>query len=104
MNRPWCFAACLLPLLVTGCQYLAPPEPVGYPHLLWGNPSGAKADGGDRNNFLMEKTYFALSYNDSKGTPNWVSWRLVEDDLGKTNRNNQQFRADDDLPSGFRKV
>src|SRR5436309_2701224 len=62
------------------------PPPVasadGYPHLKMGNPSGAKDDGTDRDNFLMKKEFFALSYNTSKGTPNWVSWRLVKDDLG----------------------
>ncbi len=86
-----------------------PPTPPGqssnaYPHLRWGNPSGATKDESNRDNYLMEKPYFALSYNDAKGTPNWVSWRLVRDDLGHTPRNNQQFRADDDLPAGFKKV
>src|SRR2546430_1413772 len=49
-----------------------------YPHLKMGNPS--KADEA-KDNYLMKKEFFALSYNDGKGTPNWVSWRLVKDDF-----------------------
>ena len=30
----------------------------------------------------MVKPYFAMSYNDSTGTPNWVSWRVTAADLG----------------------
>ena len=75
-----------------------------YPHLRWGNPSGATADPGNRDNFLMEKKYYALSYNDAKGTPNWVSWRLAKEDLGGASREGLQFQPDDDLPAGFKKV
>jgi endonuclease G len=51
----------------------------------------------------MRKEYFALSYDDDKGTPNWVSWRLVKDDLGHALRPDV-FLPDDDLPPGFTKV
>ena len=94
--------ACLLPLFLTGCPDLAPPQAVGYPHLRWGNPSGAKKDGSDRNNYLMEKPYFALSYDDAKGTPNWVSWRVVKEDLGDAKR--FPFVPDPDLPPGFKRI
>ena len=70
-----------------------------YAHLKMGNPSQAKADVSQKDNFLMEKDYFALSYNNSKGTPNWVSWRLVKTDLGSAPR--FQFHPDEDLPNGF---
>jgi endonuclease G len=72
------------------------------PHLKMGNPSGATADQSDKDNFLMEKDYFALSYNDSKGTPNWVSWQLTKDDLGNAPR--KPFYPDKDLPAGFKQV
>jgi len=72
------------------------------PHLKMGNPSGATSDQSDKDNFLMEKDYFALSYNDSKGTPNWVSWQLTKDDLGTAPR--KPFYPDKDLPEGFKKV
>ncbi len=80
------------------------PEEAGYPHLRWGNPSGATADVGNRDNFLMEKKYYALSYNNTKGTPNWVSWRVVKEDLGGASREGLVFQPDDDLPPGFKKV
>ena len=56
------------------------------PHLTMGNPSNATSDTSQKDNFLMEKPYFALSYNDGKGTPNWASWRLTEADLGAAPR------------------
>jgi len=30
--------------------------------------------------------YFALRYNNDKGTPNWVSWRATKEDLGDARR------------------
>ena len=72
------------------------------PHLKMGNPSGATTDLGNKNNFLMEKEYFALAYNNGNGTPNWVSWRLVKTDLGSAQR--MPFHPDEDLPTGFKVV
>src|SRR4051812_37001003 len=51
-------------------------------HLLLGNPSKATADETNKDNFLMKKEFFALSYNNKKGTPNWVSWVLTKDTIG----------------------
>ncbi len=87
-----------------------PPEPNGPAepraetsiHLTMGNPSGATADEGQPDNYLMRKPYFALSYNNSKGTPNWVSWRVRESDLGNAPR--VEFYPDPDLPRGFKHV
>src|SRR4051812_7503211 len=55
-------------------------------NVLLGNPSGATSDPNDLANFLMIKPYFALAYNDTIGTPNWVSWRLTRWDLGEAPR------------------
>jgi endonuclease G, mitochondrial len=73
-----------------------------YPHLSMGNPSGATEDEGDSNNYLMAKPYFALSYNNAKGTPNWVSWHLCQEDLGSAKR--MPFYPDETLPRGFNRV
>ena len=73
-----------------------------YPHLFLGNPSGATADEGNSNNYLMAKPYFALSYNNSKGTPNWVSWHLSYEDIGSAKR--VPFYPDETLPDGFDRV
>lgn len=69
-------------------------------HLTLGNPS----DAADReDNFLMVKVQYALSYNNSKGGPNWVSWHLEKGDLGRQDRSNA-FRPDDTLPDDFTRV
>lgn len=73
-----------------------------YPHLKMGNPSRATADESNKTNFLMKKKFFALSYNNDNGTPNWVSWRLTADDLGNAPR--KPFRPDPDLPAGFVRI
>jgi endonuclease G len=70
------------------------------PHLLLGNPSGATPDQGNRANYLMVKPYYALSYNDTSGTPNWVSWRVIQNDLGEAPRK-PTFDPDAELPSSF---
>jgi endonuclease G len=71
---------------------------VSTPNLLLGNPSDAGSY--DRNNYLLVKPYFVLSYNNDKGTPNWVSWQVTEADLGDAPRK-QVFDPDDSLPPGF---
>ena len=71
--------------------------------LLMGNPSQASPDPSQKDNFLMNKEFFALSYNNSKGTPNWVSWHLTKEDFGDAPRK-RQFDPDDTLPSGFTKI
>jgi endonuclease G len=73
-----------------------------YPHLVMGNPSNATENSGEKNNFLMKKKYFAISYNNSKGTPNWVSWRLTEKETGSAKR--FSFHPDDELPEGFKQI
>lgn len=72
-------------------------------HLTLGNPSGATASARDKNNFLLVKPQFALSYNDERGAPNWVSWHLQKSDVGKAKRKNN-FHPEPDLPSGFKRV
>ena len=120
MNRAqWRLVAWVLPLLLLLALWYfyglptAPPAPQpgsqppgqgpdSYVQLRWGNPSGAREDLADRDNYLMKKKYFALSYNNSKGTPNWVSWRVVKEDLGKVPR--FPFLPDPDLPEGFHRI
>jgi endonuclease G len=67
-----------------------------------GNPSGAAAEAKAADNYLLEKPYYALSYNNGKGTPNWVSWRLAAEDIGSAPR--VDFYPDDELPADFEHV
>lgn len=72
-------------------------------HLLLGNPSGATASVDNPDNYLMIKPQYALSYNNSKGTPNWVSWQLNQSWFGTADRQNN-FRPDSTLPANFLRV
>ena len=48
----------------------------------------------------MFKPQYSLSYNRSKGTANWVAWRLDTSWLGSAERQDD-FRLDPDLPAGW---
>ncbi|MBC7552466.1 MAG: DNA/RNA non-specific endonuclease [Taibaiella sp.] len=65
-----------------------------------GNPSGATAVASNTNNYLMVKSQYALSYNNSKGMANWVSWHLSTAWKGSATRCDC-FNQDGTLPSGF---
>lgn len=73
------------------------------PHLTLGNPSNARPDPRLRDNFLIVRPQYALSYNDSTATANWASWRLRSTDLGDAPRL-RTFLTDDELPAGFYRV
>ena len=69
---------------------------------MMGNPSNATPQASDRNNYLLVQPQYDLSYNDTEGRPNWVSWRLVSENIGVVDRGN--FQADPDLPESFTRV
>lgn len=116
------FLAYLIGLLLalTGCAIAPPiesppsvptPNPIPSPspptsrsvHLLLGNPSNAVVDVAQPDNYLMVKPQYALSYNRSKGTPNWVSWQLNSKWLGEAERQDN-FRSDPQIPAGWYRV
>lgn len=79
------------------------PTPTRDSNLALGNPSGATTNTSYPNNYLLNKTQYAMSYNNSKKTCNWVSWHLSSAWLGSTPRQDD-FRADNTLPSSWVKV
>lgn len=70
-------------------------------YLRLGNPS--QANNSDPNNFLMVNPYFALSYNRTRATANWVSWMVTRMDIGNVERAND-FRPDDRVPKEWARV
>ena len=72
-------------------------------YLALGNPSNATESTANADNYLMINTDYALSYNNSRGTPNWVAWRITESDFGNADRQNN-FRPNADLPPSFKHV
>ncbi|HTK36920.1 MAG TPA: DNA/RNA non-specific endonuclease [Pyrinomonadaceae bacterium] len=72
-------------------------------HLLFGNPSNATADPKNRGNYLLIGRSSALSYNNRRGTLNWVAWRTTRDDLGEK-LERPDFEPDPRLPRGFTRI
>lgn len=65
-----------------------------------GNPSGAVANVLYPTNYLMTKTQYTLSYNNTKLTCNWASWHLSTAWLGTAPRTDV-FTADATLPTAW---
>lgn len=107
----WFLLILVLPVLA--CQQPAPPAPPVVAvvaeapesvHLLLGVPSRSdSAKQPDPLDYLMNKEEFALSYNNTRGTPNWVSYRLRRQDMGSARRP-ITFYPDENLPAGFYRV
>jgi endonuclease G len=72
-------------------------------NMLLGNPSNATTKISEKDNYLLEKKQYSLSYNNSKGEPNWVSWHLNASWKGEAKRCNC-FNTDLSLPELFYKV
>ncbi|KAA1245067.1 DNA/RNA non-specific endonuclease [Aquimarina sp. RZ0] len=66
-------------------------------NLTFGNPSNAASGA---TNFFLSKPDFILSYNNNRGTANWVSWHLSTAWTGNASRCNC-FKRDTELPSNF---
>lgn len=66
------------------------------------SPFGNPSPGNTSEDFLLENPYFTSSYNNSKGGPNWVAWRLVADDIGDAPQ--LPFFQDKTLPWAFKKI
>lgn len=72
-------------------------------HLALGNPTNATNVLSNEDNFLLRKSQYVMSYNNSLHHANWVSWELSAKWIGPVDRSDD-FRPDDQLPSSFYKV
>lgn len=71
--------------------------------LPFGNPSNAVSDPNNADNYLVVHDSHVLSYNNNRGTANWVAWRTTRADLGNSLPRND-FEPDNSLPNGFRRI
>ncbi len=78
----------------------AVPDSLTEDNMLMGNPSNAVANAAVASNYLHVKKQYALSYNDSRGTANWVCWHLSSGWTGNVPRCDC-FTPDYTLPSSF---
>lgn len=69
--------------------------------LPFGNPTGASTT--DLDNYLVVHGGYVLSYNNGRGTANWVAWRTTKSDLGER-RERSRFEPDPMLPAGVRRI
>lgn len=69
-------------------------------HLELGNPSNATSNLAAPSNYLISKTQYVLSYNNSRGSANWVAWHLSNAWKGSAARCNC-FSSDTQIPSSF---
>jgi hypothetical protein len=66
------------------------------PNIRFGMPAPAEPDPESREAFLIVRQQYVLSYNAKTRTPNWVSWRLRNEDIGNAPR--LPFEPDPALP------
>jgi len=69
--------------------------------IVLGNPSSAVTDTAEPDNYLVFHNGYILSYNRSRGAPNWVTWHLSASDIGDVERTDA-FAADPQLPADWR--
>lgn len=72
-------------------------------HLAFGNPSNATQDAANEDNFLVIGEGSVFSYNNSRGSVNWVSWRTTRDDVGAAIPR-PDFRPDPRLPKWYNRI
>lgn len=84
-----CIAVLLAITLLAACSRVSQNV-----HLKYGNPSQAQTR---LNNYLIERTQYALSYNCNVGISNWASWQLDRSWIGQVERSNN-FQYDANLP------
>lgn len=72
-------------------------------HLAYGNPSNATQDASNDENYLVVGEGSAFSYNNERGSANWVSWKTTRADLGDSIPR-PDFRPDPRLPNGFDRI
>jgi DNA/RNA endonuclease G (NUC1) len=68
-----------------------------------GDPSNATSNPNNHEHYLIQRSVFAMDYDDRNGEPNWVSWDLTAEDIGPAKRT-PVFHADAELPASFHHI
>jgi endonuclease G len=90
-------------LLIVASAAISQARNLGSIHLILGAPTAATTSPDNKNDFLIVRRQYALSYNNEKGIPNWVGWQLNQSWLGDVDRCGG-FSPDPLLPAGFNVV
>jgi endonuclease G len=69
-------------------------------HAPWGYPKDADA----KDDYIIERKQYVISYNPKLNVPNWVAWQLNAKWYGDTPRKSGKFITDTTLPAGFERI
>ncbi|MGE5479298.1 MAG: DNA/RNA non-specific endonuclease [Chloroflexota bacterium] len=103
-----CYALAAFAAFV-GCSDASTSGPVINPPKTYSGDSvhielGIPTDANPSDDFLIWRHQFVISYNPTKGIPNWVSYNLDENWYGEEPRYDGNFISDVSLPSDFYRV
>jgi len=69
-------------------------------HAPWGYPKDADA----KDDYIIERKQYVISYNPNLNVPNWVAWHLNAGWYGDAPRKSGKFITDTSLPDGFDRI